>query len=52
MKQNTPDLEKIIKTAIELFGNLRDPEVYPKQFHYQLRLAQFELSLKDLNSDS
>jgi hypothetical protein len=40
------DIEKIVNTAIELFGYLPDPDVYPEQFRYFLKLAEFQLRVK------
>jgi len=40
-----PDIEKIVNTAIDLFGDLPDPDVYPKQFRYFLKLAEFQLRI-------
>lgn len=39
-------IKQIIDKSLEMFGDLPDPEVFPKQFVYFLRLAAFELKIK------
>jgi hypothetical protein len=42
------ETEAILAKMIELFGadRLADPDVYPRQFEYQMKLAKFEMGLK------
>ena len=40
------DIQKILEKAFELFGKLPEPDVYPKQFAYLLKLAKYELDIK------
>lgn len=53
MDTNEFKAEQVLEMMLKLFGErMADPEVHPKQFEYQVKLAKFELNLKGKNNDS
>jgi hypothetical protein len=45
--------EKIAEQMKTMFGeSIVDPDVYPKIFAYQAKLASYELKLKETNENS
>lgn len=39
--------EKIVDKLREMFGDhIADPDVFPKQFEYQVKMARYELQLE------
>lgn len=35
------EIEAVLREMLEMFGKLPDPEQYPRQFDYYLRMYQF-----------
>ena len=38
---NDAEIEAVLREMLEMFGKLPDPEQYPRQFDYYLRMYQF-----------
>lgn len=47
----TLDAQKVVDKMREMFGDMEDPDVFPRVFEYRAKMAMYELKLESEQHD-